>query len=434
MGDQTDHIQKAVSAKQTNSRDDHEIAGLIAAIAERNEPSEMSATTILDGYPEGAHMSSAVVGHRQAEVPIWIMALPVIVIFAFAILMMLEEAGAGEGPSLTSDRYSTALTTDMPLADLAADADLGALPVTLAGRTPRAGAISGPQSNDLRQSTTPLHDANSIPAAEVRPALTAPLIVASNVARQPSLKPTSIASGPERGQVSNRVIQSLPVRPIPDVAARGSASELANRLVAAKGVQLDRHQRTWLARDMERLLDEAPDGHIAELNTASGARLQVVLEESRDVRSDVPIVHTAAIETLPERMTLEGGWYIARQSVPFLQGPNEAVHLSHGLEKNMLIERMASYEGKNGARWYLMGHHGLALGFVSSADLARAEDGSVDLGVPFSAPVAEVQRSLRTVNTICRKGLIGAQNATVHAFDLCRNPLGNWVPFRESVD
>lgn len=225
---------------------------------------------------------------------------------------------------------------------------------------------------------------------------------------------------------------SVPVRVFDGRFERGSAALVVNNVAANMGGALNRTQQSWLARDMERALDNELDGRNVSLKSDRGDRIAVLFGDSAQELRRMPVARERSVAALPDQMVLEGGWYAARRDAPLRPTPSVSGTFSNRtVTKDALIERMATVTDRYGDRWYLMGQRGVAVGYMSPADLALAGALERPLGLPFERQLGETVQDMVPVFTRCRTVYVGPLGGTREKMDVCRNAKGNWVGARE---
>lgn len=366
-------------------------------------------------------------GHRREGLPIWLTAgVPVTAVSIFALGFMLRDmpaSGIAPAPDLPAPEAATVL------------AALPAPIEAIASAEPQF--VVSPQVLSARQETGPA----GTPAIFTAPAMTQPLAAAyrERVATRPSVKPASLAYTPRSGQIdaitrpqAAPTRRTLPVRMFTGPMAQGSAAGIVNAVAQQSGPVLSKSEQLWLARDMERALENEIDGRSVSLKSRQGQRVRLILESSRQVQRDFSIARVSEIAALPHNMVLEGGWYAARKDLVLHARPALNTGLSHRLIKqDTLLERMATYTDRYGDRWYLMGQRGLAVGFLSAGDVVLAAALNGQFGDPYAAPQGAQTTEIRTVYTLCREGFIGPEGGLVERLQVCRDAGGHWVSHNE---
>ena len=97
------------------------------------------------------------------------------------------------------------------------------------------------------------------------------------------------------------------------------------------------------------------------------------------------------------------------------------------ITKDTLIERIATVTDRYGDRWYLMGRNGVAVGYMSPADLMLAAASDKPLGLPYSRRHGNVVNEVLPVYTRCRTVFVGPLGETRQKMNVCRNAKGNWI-------
>ncbi len=250
----------------------------------------------------------------------------------------------------------------------------------------------------------------------------------------PSLKP-QLASLPRRArtaEASDAVFRprtgTVPARVFDGHFERGSAALLVNAVAADMGGPLNRTQQSWLARDMERVLDRELDGRDVSLKSDRGDRIGVLFADSAQELRRMPVARERGVAALPDQMVLEGGWYAARTDAALRPTPSLfGTFRNRIVEKDTLIERMATVTDRYGDRWYLMGQRGVAIGYMSPAELVLAEATTGALGLPLERRLGDVVQDMVPVFTRCRTVYIGPLGESRQKMSVCRNAKGNWV-------
>jgi len=399
-------------------------------------------------------------GHSPEGLPVWLTSgVPVAAVSVFALGFLLMERPANIDPNFPSSDVTDVTATDLSgqtAATLNAAVPAAVAPaVDVTSNTPNVtetavrrttSAVKTPEVVNVVpvSQTQPVSAVSSASSAlSTVPASTAKSNIATediSLASAPSLKPQNIAARASARQVASfepsPVTQaprrSLPVRMFTGPIEAGSAAELVNALAQQSGPTLSKSEKVWLARDMERVLDNEIDGRTVSLKSRQGQRVQVLLKTSGQVQREFSITRVNEIAALPHDMVLEGGWYAARRDVMLHSTPALNSGLSHRVVKrDALIERMATYTDRYGDRWYLMGQRGLAVGFVSAGDVALAATHKAAFGDVYAAPRGARVHEMRTVYTRCRNGFIGPEGGLVQELKVCRDAKGHWVSHSE---
>lgn len=137
---------------------------------------------------------------------------------------------------------------------------------------------------------------------------------------------------------------------------------------------------------------------------------------------------------LPYGLVLDGGWFAAKNDVAL----NATAALGsefrlRQLKQDMLIERIGIYTGRHGDRWYLMGQRGVAVGFVSAADVVHAGASTRPLGLPYHQIKGDLIAEERVVYTRCREGFIGPEGGSAVKLSVCRDAAGHWIDADEGL-
>lgn len=400
-------------------------------------------------------------GHSPDGLPVWMTGgIPLAAVSVFAIGAILLGRPDGVAAALPSSEAATPVSAvhtvaaidvdtldsadiqpvtlrsdalrDSTLADAAAlravapDADTYADPVAPVAQTAAiadsSSAIAPVAANYIvREKIEPLPE-DSAPAPSLKPSLPA---IAPNVTTRPAVAPT-----PQK-----RPNRALPTRMYSGNMQLGSAAQLVNAVAAQAGSTLTRAEQVWLASDMERALEDEIDGRSVSLKAKDGQRIRVTMVQSEQVQREFAFARVTEISSLPHDMVVEGGWYAARRDVMLHATPAIGSGLVHRIvEKDQLIERIATYTDRYGAQWYLMGQRGLAVGFLSPADLVVGGAHRGQLGNVYSEINGAKTYEMRHVYTKCRRGYIGPFGKQMQATKFCRNAAGNWVAYQDGKD
>lgn len=390
-------------------------------------------------------------GHSPEGLPVWMTAgIPVAAVSLFALAAVFadapDEADLIEGldapietvaalPSvtsgvLTSGDYqalgdslpTTTLISHTPSADLIApvpESRRGAGIVTAEARASDAALAPVAANYIVKERIEPL--VKEAPAVPTPPSFKpdAPTVTVPEVTKS---LPTPDA----------RPNNELPVRIYTGDMPAGSAAAIVNSIASEAGSNLTRMEQAWLAADVERAFENEIDGRSVSLKAEDGQRIRLTLSKSGQVQRGYEFTRAAEISALPQDLVLKGGWYAARKDVMLHAAPSQNSGLTHRVvKKNELIERMASYTDRFGAKWYLMGQNGLAVGFVSPDELMLAGAQKGQLGYAYSHIPGASVREVRRVFTQCRDSWIGPEGDLVQSLKVCRNPEGNWVDHAE---
>ncbi len=299
------------------------------------------------------------------------------------------------------------------------------------GRAASAPSPSTPSAKPALPNTQPPRALASAPT----PTWSAP--ERAGLSNVPSLKPQNASlQRKSRAAAAPAVFRpqtgSVPVRVFDGRFERGSAALVVNNIAANMGGALNRTQQSWLARDVERALDNELDGRNVSLKSDRGDRIGVLFADSAQELRRMPVARERSVAALPDQMVLEGGWYAARRDASLRPTPSVSGTFSNRtVTKGALIERMATVTDRYGDRWYLMGQRGVAIGYMSPADLVLAGAAEGPLGLPFERRLGETVQDMVPVFTRCRTVFIGPLGETRQKVDVCRNAKGNWVGAQE---
>lgn len=269
----------------------------------------------------------------------------------------------------------------------------------------------------------------------------APLASAPSVKPSvPRAAPRAVESKPSVSSPPSARATASPLKPRRAMPARmfsgrmdpGSAAQIVNGLAQQSGPALTRTEQFWLARDAERVFENELDGRSVSLKSRQGQRVRVTLKKSAQIQREFTLARAAEIADLPHNMVLEGGWYAARRDVTLHASAVLGTGLKHRVLKHgEMIERMATYTDRYGSRWYLMGQRGLAVGFLSPADVTLAGAYKGILGNPYAASQGQRVHETRTVYTTCRESFVGPEGGLVQRLNVCRDGNGHWVAYDE---
>ena len=376
-------------------------------------------------------------GHSPDGLPLWMTAgIPVAAVSVFALGMILVNPQGTPDLALTQEPVAidtvsavhTGAAVDASDLDLIRRAELVDVNVDtgivsdLAGEgTPKPPVAETLALTDEVE-IAPI-EANYIVRKKIEPLI-------EEVAPAPSLKPTPppAPSTVNQTPAPEQTSRSLPTRMYTGRMEEGSAAQRVNAIAYEAGSDLTHAEQMWLAADMERALDDEIDGRSVSLKAKDGQRIRVTMVQSRQVQREFEFARVSEISALPHDMVLAGGWYVARQDVMLHATPALHSGLTHRVvKKDQLIERMASYTDENGAQWYLMGQQGLAVGFISPADLKVAGAHKGTLGTVYSEINGATVYEARHVYTKCRRGFIGPLGKQMQPMQFCRGASGNWL-------
>lgn len=401
-------------------------------------------------------------GHNPEGLPLWMTAgIPLAAVSAFAIGMVFMDRQDTAVPAISDAAVTTvsavhtggaADNLDLNLFHASADAGdivpvnaaLGSVPsiAPLAPTSPAAlpdPVVAAAQPLAAESNVAPIA-ANYIVREKINPP------VVEEVPTAPSAKPelpTVAPVAPNPVQQSQVVAPKPQKRPIGSIPERvysgnmpvGSAAHLVNAVATKAGSNLTRAEQVWLASDMERALEDEIDGRSISLRAKDGQRIMVNLDASGQVRRELGFARVSEISSLPHNMVIKGGWFAAKKDIMLQATPAIGSGLIHRtVEKDQLIERLATYTDHLGMQWYLMGQRGLAVGFISPADLTLAGARKGQLGSVYAAVNGETVYETRHVYTTCRSGYIGPFGESSQSMMFCRNANGNWVSHLDGQD
>ncbi|MEL7130174.1 MAG: hypothetical protein AAGK23_11565 [Pseudomonadota bacterium] len=262
----------------------------------------------------------------------------------------------------------------------------------------------------------------------------------------PSAKPRTIAvragSGRQVAAVQTQpplasqrqTTNTLPVRVFSGAFEDGSAAAVIAGLADLSGSGLTDTETRWLARDLERALDNEIDGRKVSLKSARGDRYLVSFDRSQQEVRTYDVSRSRDVAALPDQIVLEGGWYVAQSTAPLRATPSASGFFqSQTLETGMLVQRMGTFTDRYGDRWYLVGQRGVAIGYVSPADVVVAGAYAGDFGLPFAANTRDIATDRRTVFTPCRMIRIETSTGAAQRVKVCRDASGHWIDARTGL-
>ena len=378
-------------------------------------------------------------GHSQDGLPVWMTAgIPVAAVSLFALGFTFMDR-----PDTTALTVATAAptqTTSVQFAALPAPTPEPAAVDIVAAIPAEAALEPTPQIVPVSQTQTVAPVDSSIVASSVIVNVPATVeeVAETPFASVPSLKPSypkiaqsntaiaAVVKTPSQTRLQPR--RTLPVRMFTGRIETGSAASLATAAIEQSGAVLPKAEKLWLARDMERALDNEIDGRTVSLKARSGGRVRVALKTSQQVQRSYTISRAKEMGSLPHNIVLDGGWYAAKRDLVLHATPSLNTGMSHRIVKqDALIERMGTYTDRYGDRWYLMGQRGLAVGFLSAGDVVLAEVHDRPFGdVYYAAPGARISET-RVVYTNCRDGFVGPEGGLSSHMQVCRNAEGHWI-------
>ena len=399
-------------------------------------------------------------GHSPDGLPLWASAgIPVaaVSIFALGFLAFGTKAdpqnidavavapatlASAVNPSATDLLASASAPSDIAAQPTDALATPAPVPAHLPEPAP-VPAIASAQTSPPGQTVAASLPADRSAAIVSAGSVILPIVEAAKpehtIASAPSLKPAGLApkaatftpAPTPKAAFSASPLKprrTLPVRMFSGRIEPGSAAHITNAVAQQSGPRLSQTEKLWLARDVERALEREIDGRSVSLKSRQGQRVRLSLKASSQIQREFTFMRASEIGSLPHNMVIEGGWYAARHDTLLHAMPALNTGLRHRtLKRDQLIERMAIFTDRYADRWYLMGQRGVAVGFVSAADVVLAGAHTRPLGDPYAASQGPQINELRTVYTTCRKGFIGPEGGLVQKFDFCRDARGHWV-------
>lgn len=386
---------------------------------------------------------------ERKELPLWYtLGLPLAAVSAAALtvgigLMNPPEPGrfltvdAGAG-----DDTGTALT-ELALAGTGAASVTERAPAAATPEPAPAEPVSVEPAPTERASTAPAPDPVPATVAEA-PVEIAPVpetrpVVTTRIASIPGAKPARSGAATTTTETPDPATETAvvadPVSPVPErvfvgTIADGSAGDrLIAHANADAAIPLTRTEERWLARDVDAVLDREPDGRLATVSSSRSDIFAVSLDSTSQSLRRLPVTRAADVAPLPDNMVLEGGWHAALRDTPMRPLPSSgSVFENRVLRTGDQVQLMATVTDRNGVRWSLMGQRGVAIGYVSPADIMPSETFAGDLGPVFASGHGRAVTEDVTVFTRCRSVTIGPFGETGEPAQLCRNSLGHWIP------
>ncbi|MEL7482675.1 MAG: hypothetical protein AAGJ29_14095, partial [Pseudomonadota bacterium] len=419
------------------------------------------------------HTPAAGGGNRKG-VPLWAaLGLPLAAASVLALTAALSGDGAGDASEeITLADAETSGDTGPIVAEPAAPAEVSSgetigedstvamadvseapsakadrpveAPPEVAAATPTtapAPALSAPAEDVIEPPVAPIVTARAAPRPAPIAAVEAPPAVSANVlsakiASVPGAKPGEIAGKAGTYEVSAPTVAASAV-PIEEPRrlflgeiAEGSA---AARLIALSdegaGVPLTQIEQRWLARDVDTVIDNEIDGRLVTVNSSRGDRFSISLERSRQGLRQLPIERDENVAPLPDDIVLQGGWFAATQRTPLRPTPAaDGAFRSRMLEPGVQIQRLGTVTDRYGDRWYLMGQRGVAVGYVSPADVTPSGAYEGALKAPYARGHGATITDTPSVFTRCRTITIGWYGEAGDVRQVCRSALGHWIP------
>ncbi|MEM7663878.1 MAG: hypothetical protein AAF292_16665 [Pseudomonadota bacterium] len=396
-------------------------------------------------------------GEKHEGLPLWLhLGLPIAAVSAAALAIALHNVTKPDTTAATNadasapDVSARVETVPPPVPTTEAvdaveaaplETETAALPEQVAPPTVAEGpALPEPQQLVDAAETTPAPVTTVSSEGRVNtfisPAVPAP--VASAPSAKPASIPTAVAKAPlpsakpgtRATATSERPSGTVPVQTVSRPIEPGSAASALLGIANEAGTTpLSLVEEQSLARALDKAFDNEIDGRSVSLKSASGDRYRVTFETSYQDAKDYSFDRSRDIASIPNNLVVEGGWFAAKTdarlyATPSIQGAFETEAVSRGT----LVERIGTFTDTYGDRWYLVGVDGVAVGYVSPADVVFADLYSGDLGQPLSiAAATDPVKQISRVYTNCRSATIGPEGRYWQVTEACRNPNGHWV-------
>ncbi|MEO1475255.1 MAG: hypothetical protein AAFS13_02650, partial [Pseudomonadota bacterium] len=171
------------------------------------------------------------------------------------------------------------------------------------------------------------------------------------------------------------------------------------------------------------------DGRSVSLKSKPGDWYRVTFENSYQDLREYDFERWRDMAPIPDFLVLEGGWFAAADETVLRATPSaRGAFRRQPIEPGTLMERVGTFTDTYGDRWYLVKSDGVAVGYVSPADVVLAElyDGDIGLPLSITASTHTVIES-RRVYTDCRSATIGPEGGYWQVIEACRDASGHWV-------
>ncbi|MEO0882829.1 MAG: hypothetical protein AAFY34_08830 [Pseudomonadota bacterium] len=280
----------------------------------------------------------------------------------------------------------------------------------------------------------PARPGNVAPAPSAKPDSVPALIVTAPV---PSVKPdiqirvADVAGQTRAARRPNRQSAGIiPVRAFLGPAEAGSAaSELIEIANLSSEVSLTATDAQLLAGDLEKAFDDEIDGRSISLRSTPGDWYRITFESSHQDIREYAFKRSRRVAPIPGNIVLERGWYAATTETQFRAEPSVQGDLIGAIiPPGTLLERMGTVTDAYGDRWYLIRSNGVAIGYLSPADLIIAElyEGELNAPLAIGSADAAIKETSRAY-TQCRTATMGPEGGYWQVVASCRNPDGHWV-------
>ena len=286
-------------------------------------------------------------------------------------------------------------------------------------------------------------DAQSVPTAPLSEPEPLAETSASEVGAQPDPEPVAVAPAPKPAPVAEPA--PAPAPRVAQAAAPAVASvsqpealpsfsgEVAPNAAAAwpldqfesRGSTLTEADRTRFAEMFHRAFDTTRDNARTSITTANGDRASLQFGDSVTQMRAMPIQRAANLDTLPDGMNAETGWYTTTDAASLAASPSRDASTIARLTPSTAVQKLGVVEQADGDRWYAIGRDGVVVGFVHAEYLAPVTPGASaeqSLVVPASATLTE------TVNVVtpCRDLTMSVGGTSTTGVG-CLSPNGQWV-------
>lgn len=184
-----------------------------------------------------------------------------------------------------------------------------------------------------------------------------------------------------------------------------------------------------LARELNRLLSEAPANEVQSIELAGGTVVTVTLDTPRDAMRSMTIARNAEVMPLPSGMRFEAGWLEALDPVVVRSVPADMPGSAlTEIQSGRFVARLAMYESAAGGSWYLVGEDGIGVGFVPMTSMALAD--TAIPGKRADLTLTRVVRDQVRAGVPCRD-MVMRVAGTTRQFSGCRAADGGWVLERD---
>ncbi|MEM9669598.1 MAG: hypothetical protein AAF950_11795 [Pseudomonadota bacterium] len=418
-------------------------------------------------------------GDKREALPLWLhLGLPIAAVSAAALAIALHnlnktDAAAGSDADATPPDASAGVEATLPeTADAGTAIDVGSSEiVSLPAPEITEPPVATPAEPELETVTTPApsgspevtpsETVSSEPVASEDTGRVNTFVspsVPGRLAPAPSVKPdtiprsstATISPSPQTGTSAairpiatpagsrgrdvidgrSSATDRIPARLFTGPIEPGSAAEALVEIANESGIApLTPTEARWLSRDLDEAFDNEIDGRSVSIKSKLGDRYRISFENSYQDLKEYPIERWRDMAPIPDFLVIESGWFAATQDTLLRATPSpRGAFRRQAIEPGMLLERIGTFTDAYGDRWYLIRSNGVAVGYVSPADVVLAElyEGDVGLPLSISASAHTVAETVK-VYTECRTATIGPEGGYWQAVEACRNPNGHWV-------